>query len=335
MKALYFEEHGDLSVMRYGERPEPEVLPGWVKIRVRASSINHADLFSRRGMPGIKVQLPGITGSDCAGEIAELGEGVTGWKVGERVLPLPHHVDWDKGSFDMLGENRNGAMAEYCVVRASQLMRLPDNVSDEDAAALPCAYGTAHRMLHTRGQIQAGERILILGASGGVGNACVLLAKAAGLHVIAAAGDEEKCHKLQALGADETIDYSQTAFDAYIREKTGSLLRGGGVDVVVNFTAGDTWLPSMRCVKRFGRLLCCGGTGGYKAVSDIPYLFTSEMTIIGSTGWTMEDQQSLVDMVAQGRLKPALDRVVPLSDALGAYDDFEKRAFFGKIIVKP
>jgi len=105
--------------------------------------------------------------------------------------------------------------------------------------------------------------------------------------------------------------------------------------VVVNFTAGDTWLPSMRCVKRFGRLLCCGGTGGYKAVSDIPYLFTSEMTIIGSTGWTMEDQQSLVDMVAQGRLKPALDRVVPLSDALDAYDDFEKRAFFGKIIVKP
>ncbi len=335
MKALYFEEHGDLSVMRYGERPEPQVQPGWVKIRVRASSINHADLFSRRGMPGIKVQLPGITGSDCAGEIAELGEGVTGWKAGERVLPLPHHVDWENGSFDMLGENRNGAMAEYCVVRASQLMRLPDNVSDEDAAALPCAYGTAHRMLHTRGRIQAGERILILGASGGVGNACVLLAKAAGLHVIAAAGDEEKCRKLQALGADETIDYSQTAFDTYIREKTGSLLRGGGVDVVVNFTAGDTWLPSMRCVKRFGRLLCCGGTGGYKAVSDIPYLFTSEMTIIGSTGWTMEDQQSLVSMVAEGRLKPALDRVVPLSDALGAYDDFEKRAFFGKIIVKP
>lgn len=335
MKALYFEEHGDLSVMRYGDVADPEVPPGWVKVRVRASSINHADLFSRRGMPGIKVQLPGITGSDCAGEIAELGEGVSGWKVGERVLPLPHHVDWENGRFDMLGENRNGAMAEYCLVRASQLMRLPDNVSDEDAAALPCAYGTAHRMLHTRGQIQAGERILILGASGGVGNACVLLAKIAGLHVIAAAGDAEKCRKLEALGADETIDYSQTSFDSYIREKTGSLLRGGGVDVVINFTAGDTWLPSMRCVKRFGRLLCCGGTGGYKAVSDIPYLFTSEMSIIGSTGWTMEDQQSLVDMVADGRLKPALDRVVPLSEAISAYDAFEQRAFFGKIIVKP
>lgn len=335
MKALYFEEHGDLSVMRYGDVADPEVPPGWVKVRVRASSINHADLFSRRGMPGIKVQLPGITGSDCAGEIAELGEGVSGWKVGERVLPLPHHVDWEKGSFDMLGENRNGAMAEYCLVRASQLMRLPDSVSDEDAAALPCAYGTAHRMLHTRGQIKAGERILILGASGGVGNACVLLAKIAGLHVIAAAGDAEKCRKLEALGADETIDYSQTSFDSYIREKTGSLLRGGGVDVVVNFTAGDTWMPSMRCVKRFGRLLCCGGTGGYKAVSDIPYLFTSEMNIIGSTGWTMEDQQSLVDMVADGRLKPAIDRVVPLSEAISAYDAFEQRAFFGKIIVKP
>ena len=333
MKAIYFNEHGDLSVLRHGDMPEPEVRPGWVKIRVRATSFNHADLFSRRGMPGIKVQLPGIPGSDCAGEIAELGEGVTGWKVGDRVLPIPHEVDWTTGSFDMLGENRNGAMAEFCVVRASQLMALPDSVSYEDAASLPCAYGTAHRMLHARGAIQAGETILILGASGGVGNACVLLAKIAGLHVIAAAGDAEKCRKLEAIGADETIDYNQVAIDKYVREKTGSLLRGGGVDVVVNFTAGDTWMPSMRCVKRFGRLLCCGGTGGYKAVTDIPYLFTSEMSVIGSTGWTMEDQQRCVDLTASGQLKPVIDRVVPLSDAIDAYGAFERREFFGKIVV--
>jgi len=335
LKAVYFNEHGDLSVLRYGDVPEPAVPPGWVKIRVRATSFNHADLFSRRGMPGIKVQLPGINGSDCAGEIAELGEGVAGWKVGDRVLPIPHQVDWTAGSFDMLGENRNGAMAEYCVVRASQLMRLPDNVSFEDAACLPCAYGTAHRMLHGRGNIQAGETILILGASGGVGNACVLLSKIAGLRVIAAAGDADKCRRLEALGADETIDYTRDSFDQVIREKTGSLLRGGGVDVVVNFTAGETWMPSMRCVKRFGRLLCCGGTGGYKAVTDIPYLFTSEMTIIGSTGWTMEDQERLVALVADGRLKPVIDRVVPLSDAIDAYGAFERREFFGKIVVTP
>lgn len=335
MKAVYFNEHGDQSVLRYGDVPDPVVQPGWVKLRVRATSFNHADLFSRRGMPGIKVQLPGITGSDCAGEIAELGEGVTGWSVGDRVLPISHVVDWQTGSFDMLGENRNGALAEYCVVRASQLMRLPDGVSFEEAACLPCAYGTAYRMLHTRGRIEAGQTMLVLGASGGVGNACVLLAKIAGLHVIAAAGDAEKCERLRALGADETLNYGTTAIDAYVKEKTGSLLRGGGVDVVVNFTAGDTWLPSMRCVKRFGKLLCCGGTGGYKAVTDIPYLFMSEMNIVGSTGWTMEEQQACIDLLASGKLKPAIDRVVPLSGAIEAMGAFERREFFGKIVVTP
>ncbi len=335
MKAVYFNEHGDLSVLRYGDRPEPEVPAGWVKLRVGATSFNHADLFARRGMPGIKVQLPGITGMDCAGEIAELGPGVQGWKVGERVLPISHEVDWSSGTFDMLGENRNGALAEFCIVRASQLMRLPDNVSYEDAACLPCAYGTAYRMLHTRGEIKAGESILVLGASGGVGNACVLLAKIAGLHVIAAAGDDEKCAQLKALGADETINYNDESVDGWVKDKTGSLLRGGGVDVVVNFTAGETWQPSMRCVKRFGRLLCCGGTGGYKAITDIPYLFMSEMKIIGSTGWTMAEQQACVDLVAQGKLKPVIDRVIPLDQAIAAYADFEQRKFFGKIVVKP
>lgn len=335
MKAVYFDAHGDLSVLRFGDFPDPVPPPGWVRIRVKATSLNHADLFSRRGMPGIKVGLPGITGSDCAGVIDALGEGVGGWRVGERVLPIPHEVDWEKGSFDMLGENRNGALAEYCLVRASQLMQLPDSVSDEDAACLPCACGTAYRMLHGRGKIQAGERVLVLGASGGVGNACVLLAKLAGCHVIAAAGSADKCAKLAALGADETIDYSATKIDKWVREKTGSLLRGGGVDVVVNFTAGDTWAPSMRCVKRFGRLLCCGGTGGYRAETDIPYLFTSEMTIIGSTGWSREDQQACVDLVAAGRLKPPIDRVVALRQAIEAIGAFERREFFGKIVIKP
>ncbi|MGH8699680.1 MAG: zinc-binding dehydrogenase [Burkholderiales bacterium] len=335
MKAVYFDEHGDLSILKLGDFPDPAPAPGWVKLKVRATSLNHADIFSRRGMPGIKVQLPGINGSDCAGVVDALGEGVRDWRIGERVLPVPHVVDWQRGTFDMLGENRNGAMAEYCVVRAEQLMRLPDSVSDEEAACVPCAYGTAYRMLHARGNIRAGERVLVLGASGGVGNACVLLAKLAGCHVIAAAGSADKCAKLAALGADETIDYSAMKIDKWVREQTGSLLRGGGVDVVVNFTAGDTWAASMRCVKRFGRLLCCGGTGGYRAETDIPYLFMSEMTIIGSTGWTREDQQACIDLVASGELKPPIDRVVALEDAIEALGAFERREFFGKIVIKP
>ncbi len=150
-----------------------------------------------------------------------------------------------------------------------------------------------------------------------------------------AAGSDEKCKKLRALGADDAINYTSTKIDQAIHERTGSLLRGGGVDVVVNFTAGDTWAPSMRCVKRFGRLLCCGGTGGYAAITDIPYLFMSEMTIIGSSGWTMEDQKACLDLVMQGRLDPPLDRVVPLSEGIEAVKAIEDRGIFGKIIVKP
>jgi alcohol dehydrogenase len=336
MKAIFFKEHGDLSVLRYGERPMPEPAPGWVRLRVKACGLNYFDIFTRRGMPGIKINLPHITGGDCAGVIDKLGDGVEGWAVGARVLPVSHHIDWPNGVFELLGETRDGALAEYCTVRASQLMAIPDNVPDEKAAALPCAYATAHRMLHTRGRIRAGETVLVLGASGGVGTACVLLAKLAGCRVIAAAGGAEKCRKLRALGADDTIDYSTVEIDKYIRDTTGSLLRGGGgVDVVVNFTAGDSWAPSMRCVKRGGRLLCCGGTGGYAAVTDIPYLFMSEMSILGSTGWTVEDQRSCLDLVAEGRLDPPIDRISPLADGIAAVRALEDRAVFGKVIVKP
>lgn len=335
MKAVYFDQHGDLSVLRYGERPDPEPPPGWVKIKVRACSLNYLDIFARRGMPGIKVQLPGITGGDGAGEIAALGEGVTGWRPGQRVLIYPVDVDWTRGHLDLMGETRNGALAEYCLARATQLMPIPDGVSDEDAAALPCAYGTAYRMMYTRGAIKPGETVLILGASGGVGTAALLFAKLAGAHVIAAAGSAGKCARLAALGADETIDYSTTDFEKHIRARTGSLLRGGGVDVVVNFTGGDTWAKSIRCVKRHGRLLTCGGTAGYFPQTDIRFIFTAEMDIKGSTGWTFEEQKAVLDLVAAGKLKPSIGQVFPLSDGIEACRRLEDRDFFGKIIVKP
>jgi alcohol dehydrogenase len=335
VKAIYFKEHGDIGVLRYGEVSEPAVPAGWVKLKVRACALNYLDIFARRGMKGIKVELPGITGGDCAAEIAALGEGVAGWHVGQRVLAYPPHVDWANGQFDLLGETRNGAMAEYCLVRADQLMPIPDGVTDEDAASLPCAYGTAYRMMYTRGQVTAGETVLILGASGGVGNAALLFAKMAGAHVIAAAGSAEKCARLRDLGADETIDYTAEDFEKYIREKTGSLLRGGGCDVVVNFTGGETWAKSLHCVKRHGRLLTCGGTAGYFPPTDIRYIFTAEMDIKGSTGWTFEEQKAVLDLVAEGRLKPVIGGIYPLERGIEAVKALESRDFFGKIIVKP
>jgi alcohol dehydrogenase len=335
MKAIYFEEHGEPEVLRYGDFPDPEVPAGWVKLRLRAASLNYADIFSRRGMPGIKSHLPMIPGNDGAGEIAELGEGVEGWRVGQRVQPKPGYVDMSQGILDILGETRPGTFAEYVAVRASQLVAVPDNVADEVAACLPAAYGSAYRMLFSRGQLQADEKILILGASGGVGTACVLLAKLTGAYVIAAAGSAEKCERLRAIGADETIDYSAVEFDRYVRETTGTLFRGGGCDVVVNFTGGDTWAKSLRCVRRGGRLLTCGATAAYDPKTDLRYIYQGEMTIIGSTSYTMEDQIALLDLVAEGKLRPVIDRIMPLSQGIEALRLLESRQVFGKIILKP
>jgi alcohol dehydrogenase len=335
MKAVYFMEHGSADVLRYGDLPEPELRTGWVKIRVRACALNHLDIFSRNGMPGIKIAFPHITGADCAGEIAEVGPRVDSWAVGQRVLVYPPHLDYEGGKVEIMGENRPGALAEYCTARASQLVAIPDHVTDEDAAALPTAYGTAHRMLCVRTIIQPGQTVLILGASGGVGNAAVLLAKMAGARVLAAAGSAEKCERLKQIGADETIDYSAEPFDSYVRRTTGSLLRGGGYDVVVNFTGGPTWAPSLRCVKRHGRLLTCGATAGYDPPTDIRYIYMGELTIIGSTGWEISDQQSILGMVAGGKLRPVIGAVLPLHQGIEAYRLLEDRNFFGKIIVKP
>jgi alcohol dehydrogenase len=335
MKAVFFEKHGGPDVLRYGDFPDPQCRPGWVVVKVSACSLNYLDIFSRRGMPGIKVELPGITGGDCAGEIAELGAGVEGWSLGQRVMLDPVYISAEERRLYMLGENCPGALAQYCTVHASQLIALPDEVSDAHAACLPVAYGTSHRMLVTRGELREGEKILILGASGGVGTSCVLLAKLLGAYVIAAAGSDEKCEKLRALGADETVNYSTTGFREHCRETTGGMMRGGGYEVVVNFTGGETWADSMRCVKRRGRLLTCGATAGFDSQTDLRFLWTGELDVRGSNGWQRADLERLIELVAGGRLTPVIDTELPLSRGIEACRQLEERRFFGKIVVRP
>ena len=335
MKAVFFEQHGDVDVLQYGDFPDPEVQPGWVTVKVHACSLNYLDIFSRRGMPGIRIALPNITGGDCVGAIAELGVGVTGWLVGQRVLIDPVLWDPQTGRPSMLGETCKGAMAEYCTVHQSQLMALPDDISDEDASCLPVAYGTSHRMIITRGRVKAGEKVFILGASGGVGTSSLLIAKMQGAYVIAAAGSDEKCARLKELGADETINYSTTNFQEYCKNTTGTLFTGGGYDVVINFTGGGTWAPSLRCVKLGGRLLTCGATAGFDPPTDIRYIWTGELNIMGSNGWRREDLFALVELVRQKKLKPVIDKVMPLSEGIEACRLLEDRRFFGKIVVKP
>ena len=311
MRALLLRKHGgldDLDVV--DDHPLPKATEGHVVIRVRASSFNYHDVFTVRGMPGIKVPLPVIIGLDMAGEVGEVGAGVSGWKAGDRVLVNP--LNKQKG---LMGEMLDGGMAEYCLVAADQLIAMPHGVSFEDAASLPVAYGTAHRMLITHDTVKAGERVLILGASGGVGTGCIILAKHLGAEVIACTSSAEKMQKLKQLGADQVINVKDTDFSKWAVETYGKPQRrsyDGGVDVVINFTGGDTWHPSLRCLKRGGKLLVCGATAGYDPKEDLRYVWSFELKIIGSNSFYDDNLAALMALIQQGKMKPVIDKVLPL-----------------------
>jgi NADPH:quinone reductase-like Zn-dependent oxidoreductase len=340
MKALVLREHGGLEKLAIEtDFPDPVAGEGDVVVRVRATSLNYHDIFTRRGMPGIKVPLPMIVGLDLAGEIVAVGPGVEGWAVGDRVLADPPN----RVEGGLMGETMHGGLAELCRVRAHQLVRIPDDVSFEDAAALPCAYGTAVRMIETIGAVQPGEKVLILGASGGVGVCSVMLAKLAGAEVIVAASSQEKLDRLHEIGADHGINYAEEDFAkacqarfgrAHVRGR-GAGAGGNGVDVVVNFTGGDTWVKSLRCLRRGGRLLTCGATAGFSPPEDIRYIWTFELQIRGSNGWMRKDILRLLDLVRSRQLKVLIDRVYSLDDAKDAVQAMEERRVFGKLVIAP
>jgi alcohol dehydrogenase len=304
---------------------------------VRATSFNYHDVFTRRGMPGIKIPFPLVIGLDVAGEIVKLGPGVTGWAIGDRVLVDP--INRVEGG--LMGETINGGLAELCRAKAHQLFKIPDAISFEQAAALPVAYGTAYRMMTVIGQVEAGEKVLILGASGGVGVCCVQLAKLTGAYVIACAGSEDKAERLRELGADETILYTKEDFLRAVHERHGKPQRQrnaanrGGVDVVVNYTGGDTWVRSLRTLRLGGRLLTCGATAGFSPPEDIRYIWTFELQIRGSNGWEPGDVLSLFDLVAAGKLKTLIDKTYPLEEAVEGLRVIEDREVFGKVVVTP
>jgi NADPH:quinone reductase-like Zn-dependent oxidoreductase len=333
MKALVLRQHGGLENLHVEDHPKPQAADGHVVIRVKAASFNYHDVFTVKGMPGIKVPLPVVIGLDMAGEIADVGAGVSGWKPGDHVLVNP--LNKKKG---LMGEMLDGGMAEFCLVAADQLISIPQGVSFEQAASLPVAYGTAHRMLITHNTIKSGDKVLILGASGGVGTGCVELCKLLGAHVIACASSEEKMARLREIGADETINYIETDFSKWAVEKYGKPQRRtyeGGVDVVINFTGGDTWLPSLRCLKRGGKLLVCGATAGYDPKEDLRYVWSFELQIIGSNSFYDENLIALMQLIQEGKMKPLIDTVVPLEGAAEALRLIQDRKVIGKVVVTP
>jgi alcohol dehydrogenase len=334
MRALLLRQHGGLENLQVvDDHPKPKAVDGHVVIRVKASSFNYHDVFTVKGMPGIKVPLPVVIGLDMAGDIAEIGPGVTGWKEGDAVLVNP--LNKKKG---LMGEMLDGGMAEYCLVAADQLIRMPKGVTYAEAASLPVAYGTAHRMLVTHKTVKKGDRVLVLGASGGVGTGSVILAKLLGAEVIACASSEDKLARLKELGADEVIDYTKVDWSKWAVEKYGKPQRrsyDGGVDVVVNFTGGDTWVPSLRCLKRGGKLLVCGATAGYDPKEDLRYIWSFELQVIGSNSFYDDNLSALMDMIKSGAMKPVIDTVVPLEGAAEGLRLIQDRKVIGKVIVEP
>ncbi|ROR73092.1 quinone oxidoreductase family protein [Bogoriella caseilytica] len=334
MKALVLSEHGDLDQLTVvDDHPRPQLAAGHVVLKVTASSYNYHDLFTVNGMPGIKVPLPIVPGLDLAGEVTEVAEDVSGWQAGDRVLVHPRHPE--KG---LMGEMLDGGMAEYALVHASQLIRIPEGVTDVQAAALPVAYGTAHRMIMGKGEVKAGDKVLILGASGGVGTASVVLCKKLGAHVIAAAGSDEKCQALLEMGADEVINYREENFLDWVKAHYGKphRLKGtGGVDVVINFTGGDTWAPTLRSVKLGGAILVCGATAGYDPKEDLRFIWSFELRIIGSNSFRTEDFEALLEMCAAGEIDPPVSHVLPLSESIEGLRKVRDREVLGKIVIEP
>jgi alcohol dehydrogenase len=334
MKAIVLRQHGTIDSLEFvADFPDPGLTAGHVVIRVRATSFNYHDIFTVRGMPGIKVPMPMIIGLDMAGEILEVGAGVSGWKKGDRVLVNPLNK-----KMGLMGEMMHGGLAEKCLVAEHQLIRMPDKVRFEEAAALPVAYGTAHRMIITHHSVKQGDKVLVLGASGGVGTGCVLLAKMLGAEVIACASSADKIQRLKELGADHVINYKDTDFSKWAIEKFGKPQRRsyeGGVDVVINFTGGDTWLPTLKCVKRGGKVLVCGATAGFDPKEDLRYIWSFELNIIGSNSFYDENLKARMALIEQGSLKPVIDEVLPLEKAAQGLKLIESREVFGKVVVCP
>ena len=342
MNAVVIESQGPLSVMEYKSIAMPTLLNGQVRIAMRACSLNYHDIFTRRGMPGVRTPLPMILGCDCAGIIAEIGPGVVdNWKLGDRILCDPisrfrRKEDPDpKMPIKFIGDTRWGGYSEYCVVWDRQLIKIPDEIPLKIAACLPVAFGSSYRMVVEKGKVSKGEKVLILGASGGVGNCACQLAKARGAYVVGCASGMKKCQMLKDLfNVDETIDTTTENIVKRTRQLTGgSLLSGGGFDCVVNSQGGEWWSKGLRCLKQGGRMVANGALAGHDPPTDIRYIFQGELEIRGSNGWDHSDIINLVEMVRTGALKPHIGAEYPLEKGIEAHAALEARTHFGKIVI--
>jgi NADPH:quinone reductase-like Zn-dependent oxidoreductase len=343
MRAALFRSHGGPEVMEVAEVPAPEPGPGEVQVRVAAAAINHIDLWLRQGLPSMRVPLPHVLGGDACGTVSALGAGARGVAEGDRVLINPgiscgHCPACLSGrdnlcpEYRLLGEQSWGAQAEYVVVPAANLVPVPRAtvpLDDTELAALPIVFITAWHMLVERAQIRQGETVLVLAAGSGVGSAAIQIAKLWGARVIATASSDEKLAAARRLGADETINHARADVVAEVKRLTGRR----GADIVVEHVGAATFPASVVSCARGGRIVTCGATSGFEPVLNLRHVFWRQLSILGSTMGSKARLHEVVAQVAAGRLRPVVDRVLPLDAAAAGHRVLESRAAFGKVVL--
>jgi len=338
MKAVRIHQFGGPEVLKYEEITDPKPRKDQVLVRVRACALNHLDLWVRNGLPG--VNLPHILGSDIAGEIAEVGEYISDFKVGQRVVVAPmsfcNHcpkcvagLQNECRQFTVYGNAVDGGDCELIAVPAVNIIAIPDSLDFTQAASVPLVFVTAWHMLIGRARLRAGQTVLIIGANSGVGIAAIQIAKMFHCRIITTAGDERKIQKARELGADFVINHYQQK----IAQEVRTITKGEGVDVVFEHVGPATFQESMRSLKAGGTLVTCGATTGPRVELELRFLFSRNLSILGSYMGTMSELNEVLGHVFAGRLRPVVDRVFPLQEARAAHEYLEKSQMFGKVVL--
>ena len=342
MHAVQFTDHGGTDVIGYNDYPEPEPARGEAVVSVKAGALNHLDVWTRRGLPGLELSMPHVPGSDAAGVVEAVGEGVSRVEPGDRVAVAAgvycgdcefcrHGEQSMCVDYHIIGEHVEGVHAERVAVPEQNLVPVPDGVDWETAGSASLVFQTAWRMLRSRGELAAGESVLVLGASGGVGHAAVQIADWLGAEVYATASSEEKLAYAQEIGADHTIDYEADDFADRIRAETGRR----GVDMVVDHVGAATYRDSLRSLAKGGRVVTCGATSGGRPETDLNRIFWNQLSVIGSTMATPGEIDDVLQLVWDGTFEVRVRETLPMSDTARAHELLEDREGFGKVVVKP
>jgi NADPH:quinone reductase-like Zn-dependent oxidoreductase len=342
MRAVVVEEHGGPEALRIVERPDPEPGPGEIRVRIRAAALNHLDLWVRKGVPGVRYPLPLIPGCDGSGVVDALGPGASGWNPGDPCVLAPgvscgtceacaRGDDHLCRYYGILGENRDGTCADLIVVPAPNVLPKPENLSFEEASAIPLPFLTAWHMLTVRAALRPGETVLIHAAGSGVSTAALQIADLNGARILVTAGSDEKLARATEMGAEAGINYRTRDWVEEVRRVTGKR----GVDVIVDHIGQDTWEGNIKSLAKGGRLVICGNTSGREGITSLPHLFFKSLSLLGSTMGSRSELHQIFRLVSRDQLAPVIDRVLPMSRVADAHRVLEERAAFGRVVLTP